>query len=176
MTATADESGFTLVELLIAVAVMGLIMVALGAGFSVGLRTMNDTSSRLAGSNDAQLVGVHLPPDIESATEAVGYPGNGTCFGADPVLRLTDGATFDVVYGVKADGATFRLDRYDCSGTTVLSTRIVARNLASATAVAPTRYPTSGTLTGAALTITEKATGTDATPYVFTVRGNRRSS
>jgi hypothetical protein len=156
-----------------------MIVVALGAAFSVGLRTMNDTSSRLGGSNDAQLVGVHFPPDVESATEAVASAsGVGiTCTGAtNPVLELSDGGAFDVVYGVRAAAGSFQLERHVCAGGAVQSTRVIARNLGSITAAVPARLPATGRLVGATLTITERAGGTDVAPYVFTVRGNRRSS
>lgn len=174
-----DESGFTLVELLIAVVVLGMIVVALGSGFSVGLRTMNDTSNRLAGSNDAQLLGIYLPPDVESATAATASAdGTGiTCTGAsNPMLQLTDGTTFNVVYGVRSASGGFQLERYVCTGGSVQSTKVVARNLASLTAVVPARIPVSGTLTGASLRVTEMVTATDPTAYVFTVAGTRRAS
>lgn len=174
-----DEAGFTLVELLIAVTVLGIIIAALGAGFSVGLRTMNDTSNRLSGSNDAQQLGVYLPPDVESASVAVASDtGSGiTCTGAsNPVLQLTDGATFNIVYGVRSESGAYQLERYVCTGGSVQSTKVVARNLASTSAVAPTRLPASGTLTGASLTVTEKTTATDSTAYVFTITGTKRAT
>lgn len=176
-----DQSGFTLVELLIAVVVLGMIVVALGSGFSVGLRTMNDTSNRLAGSNDAQLLGIYLPPDVESATEVTASAsGIGiTCTGAsNPMLQLTDGTTFNVVYGVRSASDGFQLERYVCTGGSVQtqSTKVVARNLASLTAVVPARIPVTGTLAGASLRVTEKVTATDPTAYVFTVTGGRRAS
>jgi len=58
----------------------------------------------------------------------------------------------------------------------VQSTTVVARNLAGTSAAVPARIPATGTLTGASLTVTEKATATEVTPFVFTVSGTRRSS
>jgi prepilin-type N-terminal cleavage/methylation domain-containing protein len=174
-----DESGFTLVELLVAVVVLGMITVALGAGFSVGLTTMNDTSNRLSGSNDAQQLGVYLPPDVASATAATASVSGAdiTCSGAsNPVLQLTDGTAFNIVYGVRSTSGAYQLERYVCMGGTAQSTKVVARNLASTTAVVPTRIPVSGMLTGASLTVTEKVAGTGSTAYVFTVSGTRRAS
>jgi prepilin-type N-terminal cleavage/methylation domain-containing protein len=174
-----EESGFTLVELMIAIAVLGVIMVALGSAFSFGLITMNDTSNRLSGSNDAQLLAVFLPPDVESATAAVASASGAgiTCTGASsPVLQLTDAATFNVVYGVRLVSGAYQLERYVCTGGSVQSTTVVGRNLGSATALAPTRIPASGTLTGASLTVTEKVTDSDPVAYVFTVGGKRRAT
>jgi prepilin-type N-terminal cleavage/methylation domain-containing protein len=177
-----DERGFTLVELLLAVVVLGMIVVALGSAFSVGVRSMNDTSDRLSGSSDAQQLSVFFPPDVESASAAVASAtGSGiTCSGgglvaADQRLQLTDG-TFNIVYGVRSASGGFQLERHVCTSGVWVSTRVVARNLAGLTAVTPTRIPASGTLTGASLTLTEKVTTTGATPYVFTVPGKRRST
>lgn len=190
MQQVRDESGFTLVELLIAVTVLGIIIVALGAGFSVGLRSLDDTSNRLSGSTDAQQLGVYLLPDVQSASTVVASStGAGiACTGAsNPVLQLTDGASFNVVYGVRtvtsgsladATHPAYFLERYVCTGGSVqsASTKVVSRTLASATAAAPVRIPATGTLTGAALTVTEKTTTNDTTPYVFTVSGRRRTT
>lgn len=185
MTSPQDEAGFTLVELLIAVVVLGLIMVSLAAGFSVGLSTMNDTSNRLAGSSDAQHLVMQLPLDVAAATEAA--TGGFSCVvpaASVAVLELTDATTYHVVYGVRTvvtaatagQETTYRLERYECSGGSVASTRVVARNLAGPTAAAPTRRPSSGPLVGASLTVTEKSTASTPAPYVFTVTGHRRAS
>jgi prepilin-type N-terminal cleavage/methylation domain-containing protein len=174
-----DERGFTLVELLIAVTVLGVIMTALGAGFSLALGTINGTSNRLASSQDAQLLGVYLLPDIEGASTIVASStGAGiSCTGAqNPVLQLTDSSTFNVVYGVRNNAGTYQLERYVCTGGSVQSTTVVGRNLASTTAVTPARLPASGTLTGASLTVTEKTTTADSTAYVYTVTGKVRST
>ena len=70
----------------------------------------------------------------------------------------------------------YQLERYDCTGGSVQSTKVVSRTLGSATAAAPARLPASGTLTGASLTVTEKTTTNDTTAYVFTVSGKRRTT
>jgi prepilin-type N-terminal cleavage/methylation domain-containing protein len=170
-----DESGFTLVELLIAVVVLGVIVAGISAGFSLGLNTLNETSNRLAGSNDAQLLGTYLPPDVTSATEAT--TTGIACSGAsNPQLELSDGPNFNVVYGVRTIAGGHQLERYDCTSGSVGKTTVVARNLAGASAVLATRIPASGTLTGASLTVTERTTPQESSAYVFTVTGTRRSS
>jgi hypothetical protein len=137
---------------------------------------MNDTSNRLSGSNDAQQLGVYLPPDVASATVFVTGVDIACTGASSPVLQLTDGPTFNIVYGARSTSGAYQLERYVCIGGVVQSTRVVARNLASLTAAVPTRIPTSGTLAGASLTVTEKVTATDSTAYVFTVTGRRRAS
>ena len=172
MTPAAGERGFTLVEVLIAVTVLGVIIAAIGAGFSVGLRTMDGTASRLAGSMDAQLVGVHLPDDVASATTIVSAPGSIVCAGvAAPVLQLSDAASFDVVYGVRAANGGHQLERHDCAGGAVRSTVVVARNLGGLSAAVATGIPA-----GVTLTVTEATIPSNPTPFVFSVSGTRRAS
>lgn len=174
------EGGFTLVELLVAVAILGVVMGALGSAIFIGFRTTNDTSNRLISSTDAQLLSVYLPPDVLSASAATASPsGTGiTCSGAsNPKLQLTDGTSFNVVYGVRAGtGGVFQLERYVCTSGSVSKTTVVARNLAGTSSVTPTRTPATGTLTGASLEVTAKATATDTAPYTYTVTGRKRAS
>lgn len=175
MTRGADERGFTLVEVLIAVAVLGVVIAAIGAGYSVALRTMDGTANRLAGSMDAQLLGVHLPDDVASATRI--DVSDIACTGVvAPILQLRDGAKVNVVYGVRAAGAGHQLERHDCAGGAVRSTTVIARNLAGADAAVATRVPASGGATGATLTITEATVASEIAPFVFTVTGTRRAS
>lgn len=176
MTAARDEHGFTLVELLIAVSVLGVIVLALGAAFSVGLRTMDTTTNRLAGSMDAQLLGVHLPDDVASATVITTAPAAIVCTGvASPVLQLADGA-FNVVYGVRAARGEHQLERHDCSGGAVRSTIVVARHLGGMTAAVATRIPASGAPSGATITLTEATVASEPVPFVFSVTAMVRSS
>ena len=74
----ADERGFTLVELMMAIALTGVVIAPLAAGIVVGLRTGDEAYNRVAGSNAAQLLSVWLPPDLQSAgpnsDDVVGAP------------------------------------------------------------------------------------------------------
>jgi prepilin-type N-terminal cleavage/methylation domain-containing protein len=180
MSRRADERGFTLVELLVAIAILGIIMLPLSGAFSVGLRTINDTSNRLAGSADAQLLTVHFPADVQGATEGTTTVPAAACTGAEnPKLQLTDGGgatAMNVVYGVRASGSAYQVVRYDCAGGSVVKSTVVARNVPSVGSVTAGRKPTTGTFTGATLQLTERVTASDSAPYVFTVEGRRRAS
>lgn len=169
-----DESGFTLVELLIAVVVMGVISTVIGAAFTVGLRTMDDTSNRVSSSTDAQLLNMYLPADVQSATAAT--TSGIACTGAsNPKLQLTGDSSFNIVYGVRAEGETFLLERHVCTDGSVQSTIVVGRNVAGTAAeVVGVRIPSSGTFVGASLTVIE-APSTNDPSYVFTVTGRRRT-
>src|SRR5688572_11903328 len=81
------EAGFTLPELVLAVAILGLVMAPLTAGIIIFLRSFDDTEDRMVASHDAQLVSVYLPGDVQSAT-SVDTSGIGACSGQPSVLRL----------------------------------------------------------------------------------------
>lgn len=170
------EAGFTLVELMVAVVIMGIVIAPLSAGMFVALRTMDETSNRRAGSNDAQLLSLYLPPDVQSADDA---KTTGITCGtlATPKLQLWStvyDTNFNVGYGVQqaADG-TWQLVRQPCSGGAI---KVVGRNLASASGVTVTRTPASGSLQRVSVELTEKGTPTDPTQPRFTVAASRRSS
>ena len=89
----ADERGFTLVELMMAIALTGVVIAPLAAGIVVGLRTGDEAYNRVAGSNAAQLLSVWLPPDLQSAgpnsDDVVGAPTPNTdCSGTQNLLRM----------------------------------------------------------------------------------------
>ena len=63
-----DDEGVTLIELLIVVAMTGLLATAVAAAFVVGFRTTDEANVRLAGSQGAQLVTSYFPSDVRSAT------------------------------------------------------------------------------------------------------------
>ena len=65
--APAPESGFTLVELLISLAVLTLIMAVIGTALAVALRTSSDTGTFLGQSNTQLIVTGYLTDDIAGA-------------------------------------------------------------------------------------------------------------
>lgn len=178
-----SEGGFTLVELLLVIVMLGIIIAPLTAGLMVGLRTTDETANRLAGSNDAQLLSLWLPPDIQStgnvAGDVVFSPTSNTeCSGISNRLRLrwreTQGSTtntFVTAYAIVSNGdGRWFLRRYLCVNGGAATFNVVARNLASSTA---TSVSTSGTkLT---MTVTAAGSPTDPSNYTFTVSGNRRT-
>lgn len=177
------ESGFTLIELLMSVVMMGIIIVPLAAGVMVGLRTTEETSTRLAGSNDAQLLAAWLTPDIQStgnqAGDVVAAPtANTECSGVSNRLRLrwreTQGSTtttYVVAYAIVAgtEGRWF-LTRYQCVNGGPATPHVVLRNVANSTAAT---VATSGTKV--TMTVTEATNPTDPTPYVITASAYRRT-
>jgi prepilin-type N-terminal cleavage/methylation domain-containing protein len=124
----APDSGFTLVELLVATTIMGVVTTTLG--FAVGgmLRSSTGARERVTRAHDTMMIGFQFPNDINAATTATA-PGSAQCGSGTPVLTLTTsnvagGGSATVWYGVDA-GA---LVRAVCTGTSVASSaRLVDR-------------------------------------------------
>lgn len=77
MTASRDvrrEDGFTLVELLVVVAIIGIISFALTESLIIGLRTTTAADKQLSGSIDRQRVATAFVPDVQSAKTVGGTP------------------------------------------------------------------------------------------------------
>jgi prepilin-type N-terminal cleavage/methylation domain-containing protein len=176
-----NDDGFTLVELMMAIAIMAIILGPVTMGVVVGLRTSDETSTRLAGSNDAQLLAVWLPADIQSTGNQSGdvaTSSNTDCSGITNALRLkwreTQGSTtntYVAAYAISQDSTgRWVLNRYYCVNGGAATVHLVNRNLANSSAVS---IATSGTKVS--MTVTEKNTPTDPTSYTFTVSGNRRT-
>lgn len=71
------ERGFTLVELILAVTIMGIVLAAVSAGFIVMTRTMDQTQDRMTQSRGAKFAGVYWVPDV--ATSATVNPAGQRC-------------------------------------------------------------------------------------------------
>ena len=61
------EQGFTLVELVIGVSILGIMMVVLTATFTVMARTTNQTQERFVQSRGAKFAGIYWNPDVASS-------------------------------------------------------------------------------------------------------------
>jgi prepilin-type N-terminal cleavage/methylation domain-containing protein len=179
--ARAEEAGFTLVELLITIVISGIIMGPIAASLLVGLRTSDETSNRLAGSSDAQLLSIWLPPDVQSAGGVAGdvsTSSNTDCSGVTNTLRLqwreTSGSTtstYVAAYAVRPNGTEWRLVRYQCLNGGTATEHVVARNLANASAASASVNGTK-----VSMTVTEASTPANPTGYTFTVSGYRRTA
>lgn len=62
-----DERGLTLVEVLVSLVVGGLLIGVMTQVMFVGLRDLDETNSRVAGSNDTQLIAAYFTSDVASA-------------------------------------------------------------------------------------------------------------
>ena len=136
------DAGMTLIELIVSVAVIGLIVVSISVAITVVLRQAPQTEARLDVSRWEQNLGTWLPADLASAEglpadtpehndpdDSSDYPtdpdypapaGCGDCTDDVNVLQLHWGqgsGTTDVTYryGVGADPDTYELRRVECT-------------------------------------------------------------
>jgi prepilin-type N-terminal cleavage/methylation domain-containing protein len=168
--ATHDD-GFTLIELLVAITILGILMAALTAAIITGLKTTDDTSTRLAESHDAQIVQVWWPQDVQSATDV--STTDTTCGGVTPFARFrwSDvGITKIASYTTATSGADRQLVRTYCENGAIQTTIVVAHHLAATGPSLSCSSACSGTPRTAAITVTE------ASGYSYTVGGTRRAT
>ncbi len=174
-----SDAGFTLVELLVAVAALGIIMVPLSAGIFVGFRAITSTANRLNSSTDAQLLSVYLPPDVQSASAATTTASGCTGLVGTVALQLRNADnSFNVVYSSSGGSATlpWKVTRYVCTTGAATKPIVVARNVKPAVTSPVTVAVTGSPMTKVTMTLIEASSTTDSSNYTFTVVGRRRDT
>lgn len=199
--AMADDSGFTLVELLLVIVILGVIMVPLSDMVLGALRQTNQSQGRLTESHDAQIAASYWasdvaslgtrstdePYDLQASIETnAAYNGGsypcGTAGTPNAVVRFawdeTTGPTTStlviVAYVVKPNGARSTLHRLRCNGSaTPVSDTVLAHDLVAAPTVT-----CDGGCSGAPKVVSMQLTIQDPLSreanYVITLGGNRR--
>lgn len=188
---TRRDQGFTLIELMIAITVSGLILSALSLGFITTIRGTKDLHDRFVQSHDAQLLAAYFPADVQSAdptlplsTSASAWaPCTGTSPASEPnILHMqwteTNGAAttaFAVSYRTRQvpvvpnENVRYQLVRYFCYGSAVKSD-VVAHNIAS-----PAPPTINGQTVSLTLTSVPGPVTSTAGDYSFTFSGRMRT-
>ena len=170
-----SEAGFTLMEMLVCIAVLGIIMVPFARGMFFGYNTMSATTNRAKASLDSQFLTTTFPNDVASAESALttGISCTGVTGTAKLQLKSVDN-TFNVVYGLSSTTPAV-LTRYVCTSGAASSPVVLARDVKDSSSVTVT--VTGSPFTKASMTVTEaKAATNDVTNYSFTVTGSRRAT
>ena len=171
-----SDDGFTLPELLVAITILGIIIVAIGAMITTSFRTTTVVSAELQGSRGPKVVSRYWTPDVEQAksVDSAGACGTGTTpiatFVSDisPSAFVTpsdtsDGAQRTITWWEVA-GTRDQLVRRVCDGTATPDSLVVVSDLKGApildAATAPPRYTISVTVPDRSRTTKE---------YTFTV-------
>jgi prepilin-type N-terminal cleavage/methylation domain-containing protein len=159
MRVRRDERGVTLVEVLVAIVVIGIIAVPLGNALLTYLQHTDDVGRRLSASHDAQIAAAYFAHDVQSVgtrnwtahpyplaqSIATGAAVSDPTFGCGPVGTPAAVVTFlgdnptsaagtpgvmRVAYVVVTSGGERQLRRMTCVGnSTATSTVVVAHNL-----------------------------------------------
>jgi len=164
------EGGFTLVELLIGIAIAGVLIAVIGSAMVVGLKTTDATTQRLSESHDAQITSAYLANDVQSAASVSMSPSASNCPASGTKLigfnYSSSGNTWACYYYGTAGGET-RVTRTFNGG----SATVVAH---FASAGAPSVSCTPGVCTSTPLD-SVKIAFTESSGFTYSLLGSRRS-
>ncbi len=157
------EDGFTLVEAVVAVGILGIIGVVIAGAFIVSARTTQGTTQRYNESHDAQIASAYLATDVQSNNQITGACGGS---GSNLVsFGYSDGSVASYLYSA---GAQNKITRTFCSGGSTTTTPLV-----QFAGSAPTVTCTGGCAAGDKPTKVKIAI-TESSGYSYTLAGSRR--
>lgn len=173
--ARAEDEGFTLVELIVSIAILGIVMTAVTGMLFATFLANGQTRTRLDGSADRQFSSTYFADDVFGAKGV--STGANTCGGSGtPIVELV-GLTFSGSPAVEAstyvdylmDGTN--LVRVSClAGPTSVTSVVVARGLK------PGALPTVSQTPNSAQRLVVTMTVTQPDGSAYTLSGSRRTS
>jgi prepilin-type N-terminal cleavage/methylation domain-containing protein len=170
---THDERGFTLVELLVCIVVLGIIFTTLTGALIIGLRSTSNANVKFDESNAAQFTALHFTRDVQGAEDVTLNDATGSCGGAAKLKLTSDVADRIVAYAVTGS-PTLQFVRRVCSpktATPVVS--VLAPVIASANAVNASCSAGCATVT---LTVDQPGSPGVVSGLSFTVQASPRVS
>jgi prepilin-type N-terminal cleavage/methylation domain-containing protein len=201
-SSVSDETGLTLIELMIAMVVLAVIIGPVVTSMLLGLLSTSGTRDRIADAAGAQLLSSYFPADIQSAggrtttgtlTSGIATTGLGRCTNALPVgsiekLNITipdPAASTDptkqttVIYYTKPapSGGALELYRRQCNTSSSTDVTIqVVQYIESGTDWNPTCSPDTTTCLSVNVTYRalNPASSNSYSGETYTVRGSRR--
>jgi prepilin-type N-terminal cleavage/methylation domain-containing protein len=118
MYARRDDAGFTLIELIIAIVILGIIIVPLTGAIIDGLTTTTNAQSRLSESRSPMFTSVWFADDAQSADSYSIPPSGPSCGGGTNVVSFTwteNSTLYRASYSIAVAGAKKTLTRTFCS-------------------------------------------------------------
>src|ERR1044072_2519198 len=164
------EGGFTLVELLIGIAIAGVLIAVIGSAMVVGLKTTDATTQRLSESHDAQITSAYLANDVQSAASVSMSPSASNCPASGTKLigfnYSSSGNTWACYYYGTAGGEPPGARPFNGGSATVVAH--------FASAGAPSVSCTPGVCTSTPLD-SVKIAFTESSGFTYSLLGSRRS-
>jgi prepilin-type N-terminal cleavage/methylation domain-containing protein len=108
------DDGFTLVEMLVCIVVLGIIFTVLTGALMIGLRSTSNVSVKFDESNAAQLTALYFTRDVQGAQTVTLDDATASCGGAAK-LKLTSTTADRVVSYALTGSTTLQLVRRLCS-------------------------------------------------------------
>jgi prepilin-type N-terminal cleavage/methylation domain-containing protein len=90
-----NEEGFTLVEILISMAILGILLAAMGGALIISLKTSDATNQRFAQSHDVQIASAYVANDVQSASGVDVPSSTANCSGSSTTLATFTFSTKD---------------------------------------------------------------------------------
>lgn len=112
-----NERGFTLVEMLIVIAITPLVVGSLAFGLITTLQNRDTTTQRISDSHDAQILSTYFTRDVNSAS-SLSTSTQAICGNNAQLVGLSwkpDGASTSVAVTYGVDRTTGQLNRYYCA-------------------------------------------------------------
>lgn len=132
----SSDDGFTLVEVLVCIVILGIVMVALCAAVMIGLRSTNNANVKFDESNAAQFTALHFSSDVQGAESVSIDDETSTCGGAAKLKLTSTSADRIVAYAVTGSSPSTLVRRVCSPASATPMESTLASNLASAGAVA----------------------------------------
>lgn len=150
---TADDEGFTVVELMLAVSILGIILAAISSSLLVFFDNAAHTSERDDHSAGASLAVTYLHRDLASASAAT--TGGTACSGTGNVISLSwnewtatdalptprEGTEFVSAYALRPQPGTtparYQLERWYCAGSAAAERVVLLTDLGGTAELAP---------------------------------------
>lgn len=184
--AVTDEQGFTLLELIVAISLLGIIMIPLAAAFTVAGSASQNARDRLEGSTASLFASAYWADDVQSADTIT--IGGSACSGgsaevtfawaADPTAPT--GAQSQASYAVRdAAGGGKRLVRIACGGSSATNTLVPRLGTVKGVSCDPSCTPSASAAAApirVKMTLSTVGTKTEPDGVEFTVSGTRRST
>lgn len=182
------DSGFTLIELVISVLILGVIIAPLASAFTLNFQTSSEAKQRISNSADAQLLTSYFSDDVASSEKVDTSPTG--CAGGSPFVELprANGVLVDYIVTQNAEAEAelnftpiYQVTRVTCGSaggspttTLTLSTSLRSQPTLKCDSVSCPNGSSKPLIVTLDVDDVGRPVTDTAQDYVFTVTGTRR--